>query len=383
MKMSYLSDNKINSCSGCGLCSYKCPRKAISMNEKDGFLYPSINLDLCNDCGLCKKICPFDEGYVEHLGNNTQIAYAYKNKDAIRTKSASGGFFTFISDYVLSQNGIVYGAVYEDDWFVVHARADSYEKRDLMRGSKYMQSSICEILDEIKTDVEKNKKVLFTGTPCQCGAILGLFNNKKPENLLLMEVICHGVLPRSFLRDYAHYLQEKNGAKVININLRDKKYGWQTCSVQFENGIEKANRGEYFYQIYGMNSIQRESCFNCKFATNKRISDFSVGDFWGMENYYPELKDNLGVSIVLANSNTALRILDSNNQFFLKISKESYFDRQPNLSHPTTRGSKADKFKLYYYNKGLKKTIQRYFEPSLRKKINIITYKMLHKLHLR
>ena len=95
--------------------------------DKNGFKYPKIDEKLCLDCGLCSKACPVINKLKENLYNIK--VYACKNKDEnIRKKSSSGGLFTLFAKYILDQEGVVFGAKYDENLRVIH---DYIEKDDV------------------------------------------------------------------------------------------------------------------------------------------------------------------------------------------------------------------------------------------------------------
>ena len=68
-------------------------------------------------------------------------SYIVKQKDLdSRMLSRSGGIFAAISDQVLAQGGVIYGAGMDKNFNVVHKRAVNATERDELRGSKYVQS---------------------------------------------------------------------------------------------------------------------------------------------------------------------------------------------------------------------------------------------------
>ena len=158
-------------CCGCSACFNICPKDAVEMKEDEyGFRYPVINEEKCINCGLCEQKCPILKG---QESNNNPIAFACINKDeSIRKKSSSGGIFSLVADYILENNGVVFGAAFDDKFDVKHIYAENREELSKLRGSKYVQSSIGKSYREAKEFLDNGRKVLFTGTPCQ---IEGLF----------------------------------------------------------------------------------------------------------------------------------------------------------------------------------------------------------------
>lgn len=165
--------NNPSDCCGCTACASICAHDAISM-EPDalGFLYPKVDTSKCVECGLCEKVCQFNDNYDRSLNLKKPIAYAARHKDINEImKSRSGAAFVAISDYVLEQGGVVYGAGYKDHFRVAHKRATTKKERDEFRGSKYVQSDLTGVFRQVKEDLKNGLTVLFSGTPCQTAGL--------------------------------------------------------------------------------------------------------------------------------------------------------------------------------------------------------------------
>lgn len=160
-------------CSGCTACMNSCPVNAITMvADREGFKYPTINESICNECDLCKKICPFHEGDAGDTNLHIPTVYAARHANYdIRLASSSGGMFTALSDYILNKNGVVYGAAFDSEFRVCHQKAETTKERDKFRGSKYVQSDLGNIFTDVKTELDRKRDVLFTGTPCQIAGL--------------------------------------------------------------------------------------------------------------------------------------------------------------------------------------------------------------------
>lgn len=230
-------------CCGCTACASICAHDAITM-EPDalGFLYPKVDESKCVDCGLCDKVCQFKDNYDRSLNLEQPIAYAARHKDIDEVmKSRSGAAFVAISDYVLEQGGVVYGAGYKDHFRVAHKRAMTKEERDEFRGSKYVQSDLTGVFRQVKEDLKNGLTVLFSGTPCQTAGLNSYVGKKLRENLILVDIVCHGV-PGPFLwRDYIAYLEKKQGDQIVTVNFRDKElFGWKAHkeSYKFKMGVK-------------------------------------------------------------------------------------------------------------------------------------------------
>lgn len=310
-RLEYLEEKEIthkNRCTGCMACLNACPKDAIKIvQDKEGFLHPEIDKEKCTKCGLCKKICPMNQDYKCNIEDPKAYAVINKNEEE-RINSSSGGFISVIAQEVLNDNGVIYGVALEENE-AKHIRIDN--KNDLYKimGSKYLQSKIDLILREVKEDLENGKKVLFTGTPCQIEGLKS-YLNKEYSNLICLSVICHGVpSPEIFKR----YLEEKGN--ISNIAFKDKKTGWRKYSIKYsyENGkieFNKYNEDPYM-KGFLKNYFLRESCYNCQARfDNKNRADIIVGDFWGIENVFPEMDDDKGISALILNSEKAINIFE-------------------------------------------------------------------------
>lgn len=216
-------------CCGCTACQSICPHDAISMcPDPLGFLYPKVDVSKCVECGLCEKVCQFNEHYDTSLNLREPEAYAVRHKDMDELmRSRSGAAFVAISDYVLENGGVVYGAGYKDHFRVSHKRAASKQERDEFRGSKYVQSDLSDVFRAVRKDLQDGLFVLFSGTPCQTAGLNAYIGPKLRERLLLVDIVCHGVPSPYIWRDYLDFLERKRGARIVCVNFRDKvKYGW-------------------------------------------------------------------------------------------------------------------------------------------------------------
>lgn len=308
-------------CTGCGACANACPMTCIYMEEnEEGFLYPTVNSEKCMNCGLCKKVCPVLEDEKEK--SNIKAYAVYNQERDVVLQSSSGGVFTAIARQLIQQGGAVYGAAFQKDLTVTHLRAETEEELAAFRGSKYVQSIIGNVYKRVKVDLNKRKKVLFSGTPCQVAA-LKKYLGKDYENLISVDIICHSVPSPKVWKQYVREWQEREKKKISEVVFRDKRNGWQQYyfCMKKEDGTEIAELGrENAYMkafIQGLST--RESCYNCKFKGKKRMSDLTLGDFWGIENTYPEAYNPDGTSLVLVNSNKGQKILDAlDNEVIVK-----------------------------------------------------------------
>lgn len=305
-------------CTGCTACAAACPKDCIIMvADEHGFLCPVIEAEACVSCGLCEKSCPVINPL--KISENERKAYAAYSKDeAMRLSSASGGVFTEISKAVLQQNGVVYGAAYNKQFEVAHICVENEKALSMLRGAKYAQSDLRGIFAQIKQRLDGGQMVLFSGTPCQVGGLKS-FLHKDYENLLTVDFVCHSVPSPMAWREYVKYRaqQDCGGELPVAINLRSKKTGWSR--YQYSNLFEylygsdhTAKSSESLYmKLFVGGYINRESCANCRFKGYSRVSDLTIGDFWGIWDIAPEMDDNKGTSVILVQSGMGAKLLDS------------------------------------------------------------------------
>lgn len=235
---------------------------------------------------------------------NGKQAYAVKHKDeAVRAVSRSGGVFTALSDAVLDAGGVVYGCALNERFEAEHRRAATREERDAFRGSKYVQSRMGDAYLQVKADLESGLSVLFSGTPCQIDGLLSFLQAARVDasRLTTLDILCHGVPSPRVWRDYLTYVSE--GKSVDSVDFRDKtRFGWRDHAetLVLDDGAPVSSR-KYTTLFYGHN-ILRESCFACPYKTTRRVSDITIGDYWGIEKLDRAFDDDKGVSLVLLNT---------------------------------------------------------------------------------
>lgn len=362
-------------CCGCTACASVCTHGAIIMKpDVLGFLYPVVDLNKCADCGLCDTVCAFNDNYDTQLNLQEPIVFGarHKNIDEVM-KSQSGAAFYAIYNYVLSQQGVIYGVGFSEHFRVVHKRATTKEECEEFRGSKYVQSDLTGIFCQVKADLNDGKIVLFSGTGCQTSGLNSFVGTKLRKNLILVDIICHGV-PGPFLwRDYVELLEKKSGKRLEKVVFRDKvRFGWSNHRDTFvfsDGSIECPNKKFY------SGTMLRYSCMNCHFCNIKRPSDITIGDFWGLEEMQgPKTNvENKGVSLILVNTEKGMKLWEriKNSMNYFIASSETYM--QPNLLHPTELHPKRKQFERDYINKGVEYVFSHdYNLPSLPKKISIL-----------
>ena len=299
-------ENKQN-CTGCGACFNICPKDAISMQcDKYGFYKPVIDEEKCVNCGSCKKNCPLDS----YKSNNIEEpkVYAFQNDDKETLyKCASGGAFAYFAKNIIEQSGIVYGVIYDENMVVCHSRTDNLTDLEKIYSSKYVQSGTRDTFKQAKEDLDNDRIVLYSGTPCQIAGLKS-YLQKDYENLLTIDVVCHGVPSPLIFEKYKQEFMKKlpKGEEYININFRSKIKGWKpelVTTITTNKTIThiKSNKDDFMKAFLSNLSINT-SCLNCHFNKLPRVADLSLADFWGVDEYNKTLNDKKGLSLLLINS---------------------------------------------------------------------------------
>lgn len=362
----------INRCTGCFGCYNFCPSNAIKMDYyKEGFLVPVIIRDKCQNCGLCLSICPI-YNFTNQNNSNLKIPIVYAswtNNPFIRYISSSGGIFYEIAKYILKRGGIIYGVGWDSNLMVKHIRITKEKDLIKLTGSKYLQSNVGFTFKQAIKDLNANKLVLFSGTPCQI-AVLKKYKEEF-KNLFLVEVLCHGI-PSKLVFDY--YIKSKfSKHQIKSINFRDKRYSWNdfVINIKFEGKPEyvKHHSIDEFFFGYLKNFFLNDACYECSFATLPRQGDITLGDFWDPNQKYNQ---KLGVSLMLVNNKRAYNMIQQISN--IKIFKEDLL--YAINGNPRINSRKINKPRVRnVIIKDLKKKgfedILKYYKKSLRKKKRI------------
>lgn len=346
-------------CCGCEVCVSSCPVQCIELvMDKEGFLYPQVDVARCIDCGKCERVCP---ELVEVKESEATTVYAAINPDEeVRRTSSSGGIFTLLAESVLAENGVVFGARFDKDWNVIHDYTETKEGLDTFRGSKYVQSRIGETFKQAEQFLKTGHKVLFSGTPCQ---VMGLkrYLRREYDNLLTVDFVCHGV-PSPLV--WKKYMEEtivrqcgKNSVSfhpkplilgrdvlIKDISFRNKCLGWKKFSfvlilskVTAAGEKNTVSLSSIFYdnaymQAFLANLSLRPSCYHCLAKLGKSGSDITLGDFWGIDRIAPELDDDRGCSLLIINNSEVRNELRKRRCLLTEYSMSEVLPYNPNIS---------------------------------------------------
>ena len=364
-------------CSGCGACMKSCPVGAIAMKADEyGCLYPSIDDKNCIQCGKCLAVC---RRIAETKANGQLSAYAAVGKDAqLVDNSASGGVFAAAAAEWIGRGGMAAGAVMEmsrNGLHVRHILSDRAEDIARMQGSKYVFSEASACYDDVVRALKEGREVLFSGTPCQAAAIKALTGD--PANLVTMDIVCHGVPPMAMLREYAEILSERFCGKISGLRFRDKAVGKPfTARLSVEYGRKHRawllrSHDLSYYTHFLQGSIYRENCYSCPYARKERVSDITIGDYWGAQKRHEadiaegRMAARDDWSCVMVNTEKGKAALDSfSRRLQLHETKPEWIamDNQQ-LRHPYRKPQDREEL-LGLYKEGGYRAIERAFIKS-------------------
>lgn len=302
-------------CCGCTACANICPQQCITMeSDEEGFVYPSVALEKCINCNLCEKVCP-----VTHRTEGVEVEQAFivrnKNCDIVKT-SSSGGFFSALCEYVIREHGVVFGAGFGENWEVRHVESHSLEDCKCFQGSKYVQSNLDHIFSMVKKYLMSGKLVCFSGTPCQTEGLAN-YLGKRYDNLILVDLVCHGVPSPKIWKLYLALMEKEYSSKIVYVNFRSKKYGYQGSSMhlKFENGAEYYGtaRVDMMLKSFFSHISLRPICYQCPFKGSNRVSDFTIYDCWHAAQILHIKDDDMGFTSVLARGEKSLSIIKELN----------------------------------------------------------------------
>ena len=376
-----------HNCCGCSACVQICPKQCISfVEDMKGFKYPTVDRVDCVNCGSCEKVCPCLNKGTSHKPINV---YAVTNPNLeVRMKSSSGGFFSMLAEYVINKGGVVFGACFNEDWVLIHDSADTLDGIVKFRGSKYVQSYIGDCYIRARGFLNQGRYVLFSGTSCQIAG-LKLFLRKEYERLICVDVVCHGVPSPKVWRDYIETIIRrpkgvagkntvlsslKDTPVLTGISFRDKSTGWKKYGfVAYKKSAIKADEnsvlspnssnddiliheihGDNLYMKIFLNNLNlRPSCYKCPSKAGRCRSDFTIADFWGIDEFDEKLDDDKGVSAVLVNNSKAFMIISELDVELFEFDYSQVYKRNHSIENSVKEQKYSKEFWTIYQNSGI------------------------------
>ena len=357
-------------CCGCSACVQCCPKQCIKLYEdEEGFLYPKVDNSICIDCGLCERVCPVLNQAEER--KPIEVFAAKNTNEEIRKESSSGGIFTLLAEQTIDVGGVVFGVKWNEHFEAVHDYTETKEGLVAFRGSKYVQSQVGDTFKLTEQFLRQGRQVLYSGTPCQIAA-LKLYLRKDYENLLAVDIICHGAPSPGVFRWYlaeelqkavaqqngdkiqfrsflpissiakADVLAREQGFEIKDIRFRDKRFGWKKYSfVLFLESLSSIKNKEIsisssisentFLRGFLRDIYLRPSCYACSAKAGKSGSDITLADYWGIQDLIPELDDDRGVSAIIVNTPKGQNALHSTDAELYTAPYEDICKKNPSI----------------------------------------------------
>ncbi len=358
--LKYIEGIDKTTCYGCTACVAACHFDAIRMiPDNEGFAYPLICHDNCTDCGECGRACPYANEDLFH--DDQPRAYALQAKDhKMLEKSSSGAAFALMANKQICDGGWICGCVFDERYTARHIITSKIIDLDRMRGSKYVQSDMGACLKTVESYLTDGQSVMFSGTPCQVAGLRSYLGINY-ENLITIDLICHGVPSQTLLADYLTYESSKNG-KLASFSFRDKtKNGWCSNGIIEWHAISGVKRkrtslynDSYYYYYYLADLASRECCYVCPFARLNRVSDLTIGDYWNADTANLSFDCTIGTSIIFANTDKGISLLSEleNEAHLVETSPEHAAAGNSNLLSASPRPRDRDNVYSAIANKG-------------------------------
>lgn len=293
-------------CTGCYACVNACHFKCISMQEdKYGELHPVVDETRCTHCNLCMKSCPNN---VDLDFNSPLSCYASWITDTQKRKiCASGGIGTVLSEFAIKQKGgVVFGSRYDEQFTPIITYTEALEELEYFKGSRYVQSVVGnDTLIEVRDFLKSGRFVLFIGTPCQIAGLKS-FLRKDYDNLVTVDLICHGVCPTEYFKEEVAYICGRKKIKKLT-DVRFRGNDRKNFCLSFWTGksrcvYNKPAYTQYYFAGFLLGVSLRENCYQCRYARPERISDITIGDFIGLGKEIPFNYSKRNVSSVTLNT---------------------------------------------------------------------------------
>ena len=366
--------NKIcneHECTGCMGCYNICPKQCIHMEyNRYGELQPIIDEEKCIHCGMCRKLCPSNN--VIKKEDPKKVYAAWSKDDMDRQTSTSGGIASIIYQEIIKEKGVAFGTYFNKDLRLVHTYTEDLNEVKKFKGSKYCQSNIEDNFKKVKEFLCQNRKVAFVGTPCQISGLNRFLEitKTKTENLITIDLICHGVPSQQYLTEYINSLENSKNKNADSIAFRQSdKY---VFSIKQKDKIfySKIREKDLYLTAFQLSLLQRDSCMECKYTTSNRVSDITIGDFWGIKNnnLINEEQKKKGISLVLINTNKGSDFFGKVKENIICESRElkEAVDGNSHLRRPSQKNEYRNQFRMNYKKGNFTETIKKILKDEMK-----------------
>lgn len=361
-------------CYGCGACIQVCPMHCIRLTrDEQGFCYPEADSGICTGCGECDSVCPALHRTTEPV--HPRIVFAGINKsEGSRAQSSSGGLFTLLAEKVIGEGGSVCGAAFDSDWTVRHIFVESEKDLSLIRGSKYIQSDIGDAFSQVQDILSSGRKLLFSGTGCQIAGLKN-FLKKDYDNLLSVEVACHGVPSPSVWKNYLQTVS--GGSTVTSVLFREKSAGWKNYNIVIEGTggtiVKEIYKDNVYMKFFLHDLCLRPSCHTCPFKCGKSGSDIILADYWGIGRKHPQMDDDKGTSLIIINTGKGQQAVKALDFRMEETNYEDGIRKNTSLIQPAGESEYSPEFWDLFLSGGVKEAeeVLNHFKTSRIKSIYI------------
>ena len=316
------------------------------------------------------------------MGKFNQRVFGAQLKDKKKkAKSQSGGAFTAFAEKILIMEGIVYGVCLDEKLQAVYQRINNSNDLHSLKGSKYVQALIGDNYIKVKRDLKDDRYVLFSGTPCYVDGLLNYLRDCDTSKLFTVDIVCHGVPSPLIYNEYLTYISKGKKNKIAEFNFRDKSLGWH---IQYETYLirEKRRINNIYARLFSSHVCLRDSCYSCKYTNFKRVSDITIGDFWGIEKFNSQIDDNTGISLVIVNTVNGEKLFNLSKEEFEFFNSTLEECKQPQLCYPSKKSTFFDEFWRDYYNVSFKKIVFKYGKGGVKGIIKTNTIKFTKKIRI-
>ena len=370
-----ITDKEKNACTGCTACAKICPKSCITMKyDKQGFLYPFVDQELCINCGACDRVCEQTSSPLAHATLQKGFGAISKDKE-LQLKSSSGGIFSLLCNEIFLRQGAVVGvAMTGDNKGAVHRVAYNEQEVSAFRGAKYLQSDLGEIFSKIDQLLKDGKEVLFSGTPCQVAGLKACIK-ENDDNLLCVDMVCHGVPSPMIWRKYCDEIEAVYKGVVSAVNFRYKKYSWEKPHVDSNNCtvIFRSKTEDPYMRLFLKEYTLRPSCYECQHKGLNRNADITIADFWGVDKIIPGFSNGAGTSLVIIHTKKGSKYFEriKNQMRVLEVDPQKVVEYNGAALKSAKRPDRLDEFWQEQAYLTIEKLAEKYVpaESSLKTKL--------------
>ena len=359
-----------NKCCGCRTCVQKCSLSAIKfIIDKYGFEYPVIDSKFCVNCGMCETVCPIINDAKSFNTKEGGIAFALDEQ--IKYNGSSGGLFGVFAETILSEGGVVFGAAFDDKLQLKTTKAEKIEELVPLYKSKYLLCDTSFSFRNIEKELKCGKKVLYCSSPCQIAA-LKLYLKSEYDNLVTIDFVCHGVGSQTLFDRSIRFIEQTKKVEIKKFIYRYKKahassHYYYYFYLKDNKPYEKSDLYITFpyYNAYCKQLVCRDCCYDCKFASQERVGDITIGDFHNIEKYYSNIDRFAGVSMFLINTEKGYKLFDSikGKVYFKQMDTETLY-KNNRFSNEVSIPSAVLAFRESIANESFEITVKRFLKPS-------------------